>query len=208
MNRFRFLSAFRGVIVGRLGAMRRLAAFLIVPVLGASILISGVAFARDVSISNLIVTNTKDDLLLYMTIEDFFPESITSAISHGIPTTFSFFILLYQSRSVWFDKKLVDLEITHTIRYNNLKKEYVVERSWDPVKSHVVKSFDEAIELMTDIEGLKVIPLSKLEKGRQYRLLAKVRLKKATLPLALHHVLLFMSFWDIETDWYSVDFVF
>jgi hypothetical protein len=188
--------------------MVRFSACLIILSLAVFSPVSDPAIAKEIRISNLIVTNTRDDLLLYLTIEDSFPESITAAIHHGIPTTFSFFVVLYQTRSAWFDKKLVDLEITHTIRYNSLKKEYVVERSWDTDKIRIVKTFDEARELMTDIEGMKIISLSQLEKGRQYRLLAKVRLKKATLPLALHHVLLFMSFWDVETDWYSVDFIF
>jgi hypothetical protein len=61
---------------------------------------------------------------------------------------------------------------------------------------------------MTDIDGLRVLSLAKLEKGRQYQILVRARLSKATLPFYLHYVLFFMSLWDFETDWYSVDFVY
>ncbi|MEW6259185.1 MAG: DUF4390 domain-containing protein [Thermodesulfobacteriota bacterium] len=177
--------------------------FLLVSVLSAD-----VSSAKEVGITNLIVTNTKNDLLLYLTVENSFPDTVIAAVEHGLPTTFSFYVVLYQSRSFWFDKKLVDETVTHTVQYNNLKKEYVVTRSWDTEKTRVVKTLEEAMNLMVDIDGLKVIPLKKLEKGRQYQLLTKVRLKKATLPFSLHYVLLFMTFWDVETDWYSVDFIF
>ncbi len=183
-------------------------ALLLVVFLLVSFLSAGISSAKEVGISNLIVTNTKNDLLLYLTVENSFPETVTAAVERGIPTTFSFYVVLYQARSFWFDKKLVDAEFTHTVQYNNLKKEYIVTRSWDTETTRVVKTLDEAMNLMADIDGLKVIPLQKLEKGKQYQLLTKVRLKKATLPFSLHYVLLFMTFWDVETDWYSVDFVF
>jgi hypothetical protein len=28
------------------------------------------------------------------------------------------------------------------------------------------------------------------------------------LPFYLHYVLFFLSFWDFETDWYTVDFIY
>lgn len=178
--------------------------FLIVVLTGQG----AIAKANDARLNNLIVTNTHEDLLLYATVEDAFQEKMIQAIESGVPTTFSFFILLYQARSIWFDRKLADIEVTHTVRYNNLKKEYVIERSWENGPPRNVKSIEEVKRLMTDIDGLRVLSLAKLEKGRQYQILVRARLSKATLPFYLHYVLFFMSLWDFETDWYSVDFVY
>ena len=61
---------------------------------------------------------------------------------------------------------------------------------------------------MAEIDRLKVVPLNQLEKGRQYQLRAKAQLDKLTLPLYLHYVLFFVSLWDFETDWYTIDFIF
>ncbi|MGD9974540.1 MAG: DUF4390 domain-containing protein [Desulfatirhabdiaceae bacterium] len=168
----------------------------------------GLTLAEDAKLSNLIVTNTHHDLLIYATVEGAFHEKMIQAIESGVPTTFSFFIMLYQSRSIWFDKKLADIEVSHTIRYNSLKKEYLVERSWENAPPRSVKSLDEARRLMTDIDGLRILSLSMLEKGRQYQVLVRARLSKVILPYHLHYVLFFMSLWDFETDWYSVDFVY
>ena len=61
---------------------------------------------------------------------------------------------------------------------------------------------------MAEIDSLRIIPLSGLEKGRQYQLSAKAELNKLTLPLYLHYVLFIVSLWDFETDWYTIDFIY
>jgi hypothetical protein len=113
---------------------------------------------------------------------------------------------LNRVKNFWFDGEIADIEVTHTIEYDNLKKEFTVSRSWEGNNTRVTKSFTEAQTLMTEISSLKIIPLSKLEKGMQYQLRVKAEFSKKTLPLYLHYVLFFVSLWDFETDWYTIDF--
>jgi hypothetical protein len=61
---------------------------------------------------------------------------------------------------------------------------------------------------MNQIEDLKIIPLSRMDKGAQYQLRTKAEISKKTLPWNLHYVLFFLSFWDEETDWYVIDFTY
>jgi hypothetical protein len=164
--------------------------------------------AQNPTLKNIIVTNTKDDLLIYLTVEGAFPEKMKTAISSGAPTTFAFYVNLYQTRGFWFDKSIAELEILHTIKYNHLKTEYIVERSWDANSSRVVKSFDEAKKLMAEIDSLKVVELNRLEKGRQYQIRTKAKLSKLTLPFHLHDILFFVALWDFDTDWYTIDFIY
>jgi hypothetical protein len=164
--------------------------------------------AQDATLSNLIVTNTSNDLLVYLNVEGAFREQTVNAIMSGVPASFSFFIKLYQKRSIWFDKAIANIEVVNSIKYNNLKKEFVVERSWENGKIRTAQSLQEAQKLMTDVDGLKVISLNKLEKGRQYQVKAKAQLSKLTLPFYLHYVFFFISLWDFETDWYTIDFIY
>ena len=170
--------------------------------------ISPVAFGQSARLTNIIVTNTRDNLLLYMNVEGAFREKMENAIQSGVPTSFSFFVALYQARSLWKDKKIADIKITHTIRYNNLTKEFSVRRSWETGEPAVTQSFEEAQKLMTEVNSLKVVALDELQKGRQYQLRAKAELSKLTLPFYLHYVLFFVSLWDFETDWYTIDFTY
>ena len=164
--------------------------------------------AQDATLSNLIVTNTSTDLLVYLNVEGAFREQTVNAIMSGVPASFSFFIKLYQKRSMWFDKAIADIEIANSIKYNNLKKEFVVERSWENGRIRTAQSLQEAQKLMTDVDGLKIIHLNKLEKGKQYQVKAKAQLSKLTLPFYLHYVFFFVSLWDFETDWYTIDFIY
>ena len=166
------------------------------------------ALAQDAKLTNIIVTNTRDDLLLYLTVEGAFQKNMEDAILSGVPATFSFFITLYRSRNWWPNKKIADITITNRIKYNAMKKEYMVTRSWEGNKSNVVKTLADAKKLMAEVDSLKIIPLRRLVKGHQYQIQAKAELDKLTLPFYLHHVLFFVSFWDFETDWYTIDFIY
>ena len=170
--------------------------------------VHGVAMANDATLTNIIVTNTRDDLLVYLSVEGAFTQKMENAVRRGVPASFSFFVNLYRARDMWLDKKMADLTITHTIKYNSLRKEYAVSRSWDSNSPVIVQSLDAAKKLMTEIDSLKVIPLGLLEKGRQYQIQAKAKLSRVTLPYYLHYVLFFLSLWDFETDWYTIDFIY
>jgi hypothetical protein len=177
-------------------------------ILGLLLIASQAGYAQDATLTNITVSNTQDDLLLFLNLEGAFREEMKQAILSGAPSTFSFFAKLNRVRSLWFDKDIADLEVTHTIIYDNLKKEFTVTRSWKDNNPEVTKSFDEAENWMTEIDSLKIIPLNRLEKGEQYQLRVKAEVSKKTLPLYLHYILFFVSLWDFETDWYTIDFTF
>jgi len=168
----------------------------------------GAAFAQEASLTNITVSNTRDDLLLYLNLEGAFSEKLKKAILSGMPATFSFLAKLNRVRDMWFDRDIADITVTHTIKYDNLKKEFIVRRSWRNNEPEVTKSFGEAQKWMTEVNSLKIIPLGQLEKGQQYQLRTKAEVSKQTLPYYLHYVLFFVSFWDIETDWYTIDFIY
>ncbi len=166
------------------------------------------ASGQEASLTKIIVTNTRDDLLVYLTVEGAFREKMEQAVLSGVPATFTYLINLNKVRNAWADKELVDLKVSHTIKYNALKKEFSVNRSWENDKPLVTQSFDEAKKWMSEITGMKLVSLSRLEKDKQYQLRAKAELNKMTLPFYLHHVLFFVSLWDFETDWYTIDFIY
>ena len=167
----------------------------------------GISFAK-ARISDLVVSNTRDELIIFLKTKGAFNEKMEKAVLSGVPVTFSFFITLYRTRNLWPDKHITEIEVLHTIKYNTIKKTYTIYRSWDTNNPAVSRSFLEAQKLMTEINSLKIIFLNRLEKGRQYQIRVKAELIKQTLPYYLHHVLFFLSLWNFETDWHAIDFVF
>jgi hypothetical protein len=171
-------------------------------------LYSPVAAKESAAIENIKLANTRDDLLSYFDIKHAFTDEINQAVLNGISTTFSFYINLYKTDGSWFNKNISSIQIRSTLKYNSLKKEFSVLRPWKNERAIITKSFDEAKSLMTDIDNLKVISLAQLIKGDKYQLKIKAELDKVTLPLSLHYVLFFVSYWDFETNWYVINFTY
>ncbi|MFH1242483.1 MAG: DUF4390 domain-containing protein [Pseudomonadota bacterium] len=179
----------------------------VVLTLSISLLFSIPAGAQEARLTDIVITNTRDHLLLYFTVTGCFTADMEKAIENGIVTTFTFFVRLYEPRSFWWDRTMADLKVSHEIQYDNLKKVYNVKLS-ETNKSISVKDFDEAKKLTSEIVGLKVIELPKLHKGSRYRIRMMAELDEIKLPFYLHYVLFFLSLWDFETDWYTVDFIY
>ncbi len=182
---------------------------IVVVILSVLSLTAKIAYCQeDARLSNLVVTNTRGDLVVYLSVEGAFTEKMKKAVLSGVPATFSYFITLRKVRDFWLDKEIADIAVTHAIKYHTLKKEFIIKRSWEGEKPHVAKSFEEARRLMSEIDGLKIVPVAELSKGRQYQIQAKAKLDKLTLPFYLHYIIFFVSLWDFETDWYTIDFVY
>lgn len=162
--------------------------------------------AQEARLTDVVVTNTKEDLLVYFTVAECFNQEMRQAIDNGILTRFTFFVKLYQVRRFWWDRQIADLKVSHDIQYDNLKRVYRVHLHEKSTKPMEVEDFQEAKRLMAEIVGLRVTDLKKLQRGFHYRIKMMAELDKIRLPFYLHYVLFFLSLWDFETDWYTVDF--
>jgi len=179
-----------------------------IPLICVLVLISSAAQADAPALHDISISNTNEDLILHLTLEGAFSEKIKRTTLSGVPTSFSFIIQLNHVRDLWFDEKIAHIHVVHTIKYDNVKKEFIVRRSWKNNEAELTPSFEEAQKWMNQIEDLKIIPLSRMDKGAQYQLRTKAEISKKTLPWNLHYVLFFLSFWDEETDWYVIDFTY
>ncbi|MCW8799930.1 MAG: DUF4390 domain-containing protein [Desulfobacter sp.] len=176
---------------------------------GLLFIVPGIAIARDNAVlSDIKLANTRDDLFAYFKVEKAFNEKNIQAITNGISTSFTFYVTLFKTSSSLFDKKIIDIETRATIKYNSMKQEYTVICQWKDAPPLITKSFDEAKTWMTEIDNLKVVPLDRLIKGGKYQIRIKAELEKVTLPLSLHYVFFFVSYWDFETDWYVINFTY
>jgi len=164
------------------------------------------ALAADARLTDIVVTNTRDNLIVYFSVTDCFTDDMQKAINNGVSTIFTFFVKLYEVRDWWWDKNIADLKVSHEIRYDSLKKVYIFTSSSSDGKEISVSDFEEAKKLMSEIVGLKVTQLRNLQRGNRYQISMMAELDKIRLPFYFHYVFFFLSLWDFETDWYTVDF--
>lgn len=163
------------------------------------------AWAAKARLTDIVVTNTRDDLIVYFSVADCFTDDMQKAINNGVSTTFTFFVKLWEVREWWWNRDIADLKVSHEIKYDSLKKIYELRLSSDD-KVVSVKDFEEAKRLMSEIVGLKVTELRNLQRGSRYQISMMAELDKIRLPFYFHYVFFFLSLWDFETDWYTVDF--
>ena len=164
--------------------------------------------AAEATLSDIIVTNTQEDLLVFFDIQGCFTREMEEAILNGIPTTFTIVIKLYRTRVVWLDASIASITLEHTIKYDSLKNVFRVTRSEEGDTELVVKDFETAKKTMAEIRNIRVVSLKELQERGKYQLRVKAELEKVRLPLYLHYVLFFVSLCDFETDWYTVDFIY
>jgi hypothetical protein len=89
-----------------------------------------------------------------------------------------------------------------------MTKEYTITRSLESGTPIVTKAFEKAQKLMSEIDSFILIPLNRLKKGKHYQIRSKAELIKITLPFYLHYLFFFVSMWDFETEWHTIDFIY
>ncbi|SLM28286.1 conserved hypothetical protein [Desulfamplus magnetovallimortis] len=175
----------------------------------AEILIPSITLAaRHVTLKNIFVANTRDDLVLYFTVDDAFTETIKEALLKGVPASFSFFISIYRKNDAWLDQKVVEKEIFNTLKYNALKQEFTLNRPWESSRPFITDSMEQATAMMCDIYNLAILPLERLEKGEQYQIRIKAEMNRNTESRYLQYVSLFISLWNFKTDWHKVNIIY
>ncbi len=162
--------------------------------------------AQDASIKDMIVNNSSNKLLLYLTVIEAFTEDMEKGIQNGIPATFTYYVNLYKIRKGWLDTEVDSHTFTRTLTYDNLKEEYNIIFTVKGNKEITVQNLDDAKTAMTELNGFQVTSLDNLTSGSSYTLKVKASLAKKTLPLYFHYLIPFWRLWDFETDWHYVEF--
>ena len=184
------------------------APLLIIICLAIILFCSSTAMAKKAFLDNVTITNTRDNLIVYFEVQNAFTPKITEALLNGVPTTFNFYISLYRARESWFDEKIASHKISTTLKYNALREDFSLLRPWKSKEALTLKTLESAAKQMTDITGFNIAPMDQLIRGKKYQIRIKAEMKKIKLPLYLHHVFFFLSLWDFETDWYTMDFIY
>jgi hypothetical protein len=154
------------------------------------------------TLSDIIITNNKQNVLLYARVVNGFKTEMESTILAGVPAVFTLHLEVYRARSVLWDKKIASYEIKRLIKYDNLKRTFSIWTNGNE-KPAVFPDFDSAQRAMADLSGIVIVPLQRLVRGNNYYLKVKVKIDKVRLPLHMENVFFFVSFWDFETVWYE-----
>lgn len=185
--------------------MKRLTELIIVALV--LILLPFSAFSEQARIKNTLITDNKKELLIYFRVEGCFSSKIEEAIQSGIPTTFIYKIVLYNKSGESLASQIASRDISHTIKFDPLRKDYTITVS-EKKEPEVVKDFNIAKEKMSMVNALSLTTLDRLDKDKQYSLQIKAELDTIKLPAPLNYLFFFVSYWDFETAWETVEFTY
>lgn len=152
------------------------------------------------------VTASDSHLLFYATLDNGFTPEMKEVLHNGIPLKFSFFIELYKTTANWPDEQLTVLFFQHILAYDTLKEIYRITLDEENHSTLTAKSLDEAIRVVGELNGIKIVPFTQLLPDHRYKIKFRAELFQKTLPLSLHNVLPFLSWGDVATDWHMLEF--
>ena len=156
----------------------------------------------------LTATTSETHLLLFGTLQYTFSSEMVETLHSGIPLRFSFFVELNKIAENWPEEQVITRNFQHVLTYDTLKETYRITLEEDNNRIVSFKSLEEGQKVLNEINGARIVELSQLIPDNRYKLKIRAELYQKTLPLSLHNVLPFLSWWDIETDWHSLEFKF
>lgn len=163
---------------------------------------------KKATINELTATTSETHLIVFGTLENSFTSEMIDLLHSGIPLRFSFYVELYKTTDNWRDELIIANNFQHILTFDTLKENYKVTLEENNNKVLSFRSLFQAQKEINEINGVKVVELEQLLPDNRYKLKMKAELYRKTLPLSLHNILPFLSWWDIETDWHTLTFAF
>ena len=157
------------------------------------------------------------DLAVDFHVAGAFDREVEDTIQSGLPRTLSFLLELYRPRPLLPDRRLRAWRLEHTIRYDNLKDEFLITRTVTaggagrPLPPIVLRGLPKAVQTAANVEGF-ALPLA--ESGSPVRYLLRIRarvepLEEGDAPWFGHLPVPFgPSFGQRKSDWYVQEFEF
>ncbi len=163
---------------------------------------------RQATIHELTATTSDKYLIVFATLENSFTAEMTEILHSGIPLRFSFFVELYKTTENWPDELIIALNFHHIMTFDTLKDNYRVTIEEDNNKVLSLRTLLAAQQEINEVNGARIIELKQLLPDNSYKLRMRAELYQKTLPLSLHNILPFFSWWDVATDWHTITFTY
>ena len=120
------------------------------------------------------------------------------AIMSTRPVSLTFTAEIVKHRTLWKDKVISHEVIVHTVRYDNLTRQYTVETrvNGDVTDKSTVATWEEMAQYMENIRDLHVTSVANLQPSEGgYSLRVRVHV--------MSNFVLWIIPWDVQTPWVS-----
>jgi hypothetical protein len=159
------------------------------------------SWAGPLRISNLVVTNSDNTLLVGVVLLGSLPDGIVEGLGTGIPATVRFQLELWQYNSWWVDRRVVAKLVERQVVYDVLTKEYrVLAVQGEEREPYVTRDIWEAERVLSEIRGFRLAPLGNLPPDELYYVRVRAEVRSGAPDSSFSKILPFISS-RVETSW-------
>ena len=131
-------------------------------------------------------------------------EKIREDLENGIPKDLFYYILLKKRIPGWIDEEVFSVTIKHTIKYDILKKQYLITtRMKEETTQKTVDTFEEMAKLISIVDHAKIGLVRSLKTRHTYYISLKAEMRASTIPFYLEYILFFIPRLELDTPWAS-----
>jgi hypothetical protein len=122
---------------------------------------------------------------------------LKEAIMSTRPVSITFTVELQKQRTMWTFKTVARRKLVHTVRYDNLTRQFALETTLDGkmADQRVVETWDEMVLYLSEVADLKVTSVANMDPANTYTVRAQIHL--------LNDFTLWIIPWDVQTPWVS-----
>jgi hypothetical protein len=159
--------------------------------------------AENERIAKLTVTiATNNELHVSAELIRWIDEQLVEDIQNGIPKDLFYTLILKKRIPVWYDDEISVKTIKHTIKYDILKKQYLITTLEDgETTQQIAETLQEMMDLISKINNVKMILPKTLRKRHTYYMSVKAEMKASRLPFYLDYILFFIPALELDTPW-------
>jgi len=169
--------------------------------LGLGLLAPVPGWAGPFRISNLVVTNSNQTLLVNVVLLGSLPESIAEGLATGIPATVRFQVELWQFNSWWVDRRIAAKIVERQVAYDVLTKEYrVTAVQGEEREPYVTRDLWEGERVLSEIRGLPLAPITSLKRDDLYYVRVRAEVRSGVPDSSFSKIMPFLAS-RIETAW-------
>ena len=161
------------------------------------------AAERDPEIGQIVLSGDEGRLVLSAAVQNALNDRLRQELAEGGELTFVFTVELLH-KGGWFNDSLRKFSVSHSLRYDRERGEYVFTSSDEPDKSRRTASLREAEEWMTSLNRVPVTELSALAADAPYAIRIQAVLRRG-VPV-LGRILPIGGHGGIQTDRRTIEF--
>jgi hypothetical protein len=161
--------------------------------LAVFLLLTGIASAQTLELTDMVVTNVHGEVWLRFGIRVDNPEGIALVLQEGGEVELQATAKVFRRRSVWWDKTVAEGEFVSRLDINALTEEYIATMGPSQAKD---KRLDKLLQHAWSSLDITLGSWSGLRPESQYKIVLTLELKRVDVPIWVRRSLFFWS-WDV-----------